>query len=92
MSDELDTLVKRMHDSGILYHEAVREFQKAFVASVLRESKGNLSKTAPRLGLHRNTLTRMVAQLGLDMAAFRSSRRRPPASVTAGYSRKVSRS
>jgi Fis family transcriptional regulator, factor for inversion stimulation protein len=91
MSDELDSLVKRMYHGGILYHEAVREFQKAFIASALREHRGNLSKTAPRLGLHRNSLTRIVAQLGLQVSAFRSSRRRPPGSVSLPARHKVSR-
>ena len=92
LSDELDTLITRMHHGGIFYREAVREFQRAFIASALREFNGNLSKTAPRLGVHRNTLTRTMAQLELDAAAFRSSRRRPPTGVTATNQRKVSRS
>ena len=83
MSDELDSLVKQMHQRGILYREAVREFQKVFIAAALREHKGNLSNAAPKLGMHRNSLTRVISQLGLDIAAFRSPRRRPPASVTA---------
>jgi Fis family transcriptional regulator len=83
MSDELDSLVKQMYQRGILYREAVSEFQKVFVASALHEYRGNLSHAAPKLGMHRNTLTRVIAQLGLDVSAFRSPRRRPPASVTA---------
>ncbi|MBZ5512493.1 MAG: histidine kinase [Acidobacteriia bacterium] len=83
MTDELDSLVKQMYQRGILYREAVSEFQKVFVASALHEYRGNLSHAAPKLGMHRNTLTRVIAQLGLDVSAFRSPRRRPPASVTA---------
>lgn len=90
MTDQLDSLIKQMFQRGILYREAVSEFQKAFIASALREDKGNLSKTAPRLGVHRNTLTRMIAQLGLDITAFRPSRRRPPGSVSAIYRQKIS--
>ena len=83
MSDELDSLVKQMHQRGIFYREAVSEFQKVFIASALREYKGNLSVAAPKLGMHRNSLTRVISKLGLDSSAFRSPRRRPPASVTA---------
>ena len=86
MLDALDSLVKQMHQRGILYREAVSEFQKVFIASVLREYKGNLSTAAPKLGMHRNSLTRVVSQLGLDISAFRSPRR-PPASVTAPHRR-----
>jgi Fis family transcriptional regulator, factor for inversion stimulation protein len=90
MTDELDALIKQMYQRGILYREAVGEFQKAFIASALREDKGNLSRTAPKLGVHRNTLTRMIAQLGLDISTFRPSKRRPPRSVSATYRRKIS--
>ena len=91
MPDELDSLVKQMHQRGIFYREAVSEFQKAFVASALREHKGNLSQAAPKLGIHRNTLTRTISQLRLDIAAFRSSARRPPGSVTAPTRKTISR-
>jgi DNA-binding NtrC family response regulator len=91
MSDELDSLVKQMHQRGILYREAVSEFQKVFIASVLREYKGNLSTAAPKLGMHRNSLTRVISQLGLDISVFRSPRRRPPASVTAANRKTMTR-
>jgi Fis family transcriptional regulator, factor for inversion stimulation protein len=91
MPDELESLVKQMYQRGILYREAVTEFQKVFVASVLSECKGNLSKAAAELGIHRNTLTRTISQLGLDISTFRSSARRPPASVAAPYRKTVSR-
>ena len=91
MSDELESLVQQMYREGTLYHEAVSEFQKAFVAAVLRECRGNLSKAAPRLGLHRNTLSRTMAQLGLDVAGFRPSARRPPGSVIAAARKTISR-
>ena len=91
MSNELDSLVKQMYQKGILYREAVGEFQKAFLASALREHKGNVSKAAPLLGLHRNTLSRTLAQLKLDATEFRPARRRPPGSVTAASRKTVSR-
>lgn len=91
MSDELDALVKQMYQRGILYREAVSEFQKVFIASALREFRGNLSNAAPKLGMHRNTLTRVISHLGLDTSAFRSPVRRPPASVTAADRKTMTR-
>jgi len=67
-----------MHKGGILYTEAVREFRKAFIATVLRENNGNQSKTARELSMHRNTLSRVVSLLGLDVRALRPGSRRPP--------------
>ena len=78
MRGELDALISQMHKGGILYVEAVREFRKAFIATVLRENNGNQSKTAGELGMHRNTLSRTLSALELDVRAFRAGSRRPP--------------
>jgi len=78
MSGEIDALISGMHKGGILYVEAVREFRKAFIATVLRENKGNQSKAAHELGMHRNTLSRTISVLELDVRALRPSSRRPP--------------
>ena len=80
MRSELDALISQMHKGGILYTEAVREFRKAFIATVLRENNGNQSKTARELGMHRNTLSRVVSLLGLDVRALRPGSRRLPRS------------
>ncbi len=71
----------QMYRSGILYNEAVREFKKKFILTVLQENKGNQCKTARQLGMHRNTLSRTVAELGLDIKTLRGVTRRPPRST-----------
>jgi len=80
MTGELDALISQMHKGGILYTEAVREFRKAFIATVLRENNGNQSKTARELGMHRNTLSSVVSVLELDVRALRPGSRRLPRS------------
>ena len=80
MRGELDALISRMHEGGILYTEAVREFRKAFIAAVLRENNGNQSKAARELGMHRNTLSRTASALRLDIRALRPGSRRLPRS------------
>ena len=80
MKGELDALISQMHKGGILYAEAVREFRKTFIATVLRENNGNQSKAARQLRMHRNTLTRTVSALGLDVRALRPGSRRLPQS------------
>ena len=79
----MESLVAQMHRGGILYREALCEFKKAFVAAALRENKGNVTKTAPALGLHRNTLARICLELQLDVRDFRTNSRRPPKSAHA---------
>jgi DNA-binding NtrC family response regulator len=55
----------------------VREFKKRFLVTVLQENKGNQCKAARELGMHRNTLSRTIAELKLDVREFRDGARRP---------------
>lgn len=81
MKDQLEALVTQMHQSGILYSEAVREFKKRFIYSVLQENHGNQCKAARELGMHRNTLSRTISELKLDIRTLRDGSRRPPRSA-----------
>jgi len=77
---ELDSLVTQMHSSGIRYEDAVRDFKKQFLREVLMAHRGNQCKAAEELGIHRNTLSRTMAELGLSLAEVRASLKRPPRS------------
>ena len=81
MKRELDSLVTQMHAGGITYHEAVREFKKRFILTVLQENKGNQCRAARELGMHRNTLSRTLAELKIDVRLLRDGARRPPRSA-----------
>lgn len=81
MKDQLETLVHQMYDSGILYSEAVREFKKRFLLTVLQKHQGNQCQAARQLGMHRNTLSRTITELKLDIRAVRNGARRPPRSA-----------
>lgn len=81
MKRELDALVTHMHSSGVSYTEAVRQFKRRYLLEVLANHKGNQCKAAEELGMHRNTLSRTLAELDLDTAQIRSGLRRPPTSV-----------
>jgi Fis family transcriptional regulator len=88
VKNELAILVSEMNATGILYDEAVREFKKVFIANVLEQNKGNQCKAAKQLGMHRNTLSRTIAELKLDIRPLRKSQsqakdaRRPPRSAS----------
>ncbi len=75
---ELDALVTQMHSSGVSYTEAVRQFKRRYLIEVLSKHRGNQCKAAEELGVHRNTLSRTLAELDLDSAQIRSGARRPP--------------
>jgi len=71
----------QMYKSGITYSEAVCEFKKKFILTVLQDSKGNQCKAARQLGMHRNTLSRAIADLKLNAKDLRTGTRRPPRSA-----------
>ena len=81
MKDQLEALVSQMHKSGILYSEAVREFKRRFILTVLQSNNGNQCKAARQLGMHRNTLSRTITELKLDVHSLRNGARRPPRSA-----------
>jgi DNA-binding NtrC family response regulator len=79
MQAQLESLVREMNRGGILYSEAVYEFKKAFIAVALRNNEGNKTKAARILGMHRNTLGRIISELKLDVRSIRGlALRRPP--------------
>jgi Fis family transcriptional regulator, factor for inversion stimulation protein len=81
MKPQLEALVRQMHDGGILYSEGVREFKKAFITHVLQERNGNQSRAAQSLGMHRNTLSRTLSELQIELPG-RAGMRRPAVGVS----------
>ncbi len=86
MKRELDSLVTQMHSSGIRYEEAVSEFKRQYLREVLVAHRGNQCKAAEELGMHRNTLSRAMAELGLSLTEVRAGLKRPPHSERPVYS------
>jgi DNA-binding NtrC family response regulator len=64
--DQLEALVGQMVERGILFDEAVNEFEKRFIKRALDRSNGNQSRAARILGIHRNTLSRKIGAYKLD--------------------------
>lgn len=60
MKTELEALIEQMINRGILFEEAVNEFEKKFILSTLTRHNHNLSKAAAALGIHRNTLSKRL--------------------------------
>ena len=66
MKQQMDSLVSEMVEKGILFTEARREFEKRFIARVLQRHRGNLSRAAKDLKIHRNTLGKKIEEYKLD--------------------------
>jgi DNA-binding NtrC family response regulator len=75
-----------MHSSGIRYEDAMREFKKQYLREVLLAHRGNQCKAAEEMAMHRNTLSRTMAELGLSLAEVRATLKRPPRSERPVYS------
>src|SRR5438309_11368033 len=73
--ERLHALAEEMYRRGIEYDEAVREFRRAFLSAALRDVGGNRSLTARKLGLHRNTLLRHIAELQIDSKTVKAARK-----------------
>ena len=73
MKDQLEGLVSQMVERGILFEEAIGEFEKRFIKRTLERAQGNQCRAAKMLGIHRNTLSRKLDEYKLD---HRGSRKR----------------
>ncbi len=65
MREQLESLVNQMIDKGILYDEALSEFEKKFIRKVLERNRWNQCKAARVLGIHRNTLSKKISEYKL---------------------------
>ena len=91
MKSRLEALVAEMVERGILFEDAVAEFEKHFILSVLKRTNGNLSKAAEELRIHRNTLSKKVEKFYQNGHMLGARHRRPrvkTAAASAGRSKK----
>lgn len=61
MRARLEALIDEMLDGQIMLDEALTEFEKLYIQKALARNKEHLSRTATKLGIHRNTLAKRVA-------------------------------
>jgi Fis family transcriptional regulator, factor for inversion stimulation protein len=71
VKDQLEGLVNQMVERGILFDEAISEFEKRFIKRVLDRANGNQSRAAELLGIHRNTLSRKIDEYKLESNGHR---------------------
>jgi two-component system nitrogen regulation response regulator GlnG len=65
LKERLEILCTEMVEKGILYCEAIDQFNRCFISEVMRRNNGNLVRSAACLGMHRNTLSKKVKELRL---------------------------
>ena len=58
----MEELIEEMLDGQILLGEAISEFEKVYIEKCLERNKKHISNTADVLGIHRNTLSKRLAE------------------------------
>ena len=75
MRARLESLVDEMIDSGIMFEDAVAEFEKQFILRVMERHRGNISKASAELRIHRNTLSKRIEKYREQPLSARTSTR-----------------
>ena len=60
LKERLEALCVEMIDRGILFSEALEQFEKCFILEIIRRHDGNMARAAQRLKIHRNTLAKRI--------------------------------
>ena len=66
LKERLEMLCTEMIEKGILFSEAMEQFERCFIAEVMRRNDGSLIRTAANLRIHRNTLSKKVKRRRLN--------------------------
>jgi Fis family transcriptional regulator len=91
VKDQLEALILQMYRTNILYDEGVREFKKRFILTVLQQHNGNQCRAARELGMHRNTLSRTIHELRIDVRPLQGGEKRPPRGTRVAMEKKAAR-
>jgi DNA-binding NtrC family response regulator len=63
----LQQTVALMLSGGVDYDGAVRTFKRFYIVKVLDRNRGNQTKAAQEMGMHRNSLRRVMADLNISL-------------------------
>ena len=66
IKDTFDWAIDEMVSKGILWPEALAQFEKLFILRALQEAGGKLNLAAEIMGVHRNTLSHKVQLYGIN--------------------------
>ncbi len=61
--EKMEVLIKELVDKDLPIRDTLREFEKIYIETASKKYKGNKTKMAKALGLHRNTLHNLTKAL-----------------------------
>ncbi len=62
LKERVDALCVEMIDRGLLFSEALGQFEKSFITEMMRRCDGNILRASEKLEIHRNTLSKRLSQ------------------------------
>jgi DNA-binding NtrC family response regulator len=71
LDQQMDRLVQHLSEFGVKYGESVHAFKMRFLRRVLLNNRGNQLRAARELGMHRNTLSRILQELRIDAEVYK---------------------
>ncbi len=76
LNGTLGELVNELVRRGVTLEQGRKEFEKQFIVATLKSHRGNVTRSAEHLGVHRNTLRNKVCDLGIETQKTRPTARR----------------
>lgn len=64
--DKLEIVIDEMIENEISIKDAMKEFEKIFIEKTGKKYRGNKTRMAKSLGLHRNTLRNRIHKLRIS--------------------------
>lgn len=66
LHQKMELVVKEMIDKELPLKDCLREFEKIYIETTAKKYKGNKTRMAKALGIHRNTLHNLTKALKID--------------------------
>ena len=63
LHQKMEMIIKEMVDKEVHLKDALKEFEKIYIETASKKFRGNMTKMAKSLGIHRNTLHSMAKKL-----------------------------
>ena len=69
--NELYLAIGKLIRSGTSYDDILREVKRSYLEWLIESCRGNQCRAARVIGVHRNTMNRLVHELGIDTRSLR---------------------
>jgi len=62
LRERMESFCQEAVEKGILFPEAIDQFERCFITEALSRNNGSIIRTAAALGIHRNTLSKKIRE------------------------------